>query len=162
MRLITWNINSVRLRIDLVRRLLAEAKPDVLCLQETKTPDELFPREALEAAGYRHMLVHGMKGYNGVAILAREPFVSSTTRAWCARKDCRHGVVELPGGIEAGPGSQRCCSTGRCTTPSGNGAAQAGAHRISATSRWGTRRPARTKHKWTRVSRMFISPAWPG
>ena len=100
MRLITWNINSVRLRIDLVRRLLDEARPDVLCLQETKTPDELFPREAFETAGYRHMLVHGMKGYNGVAILAREPFVSSATRAWCARKDCRHGIVELPGGIE--------------------------------------------------------------
>src|SRR5437868_12860655 len=46
------------------------------------------------------MLVHGMKGYNGVAILAREPFVSSATRAWCARKDCRHAIVELPGGIE--------------------------------------------------------------
>jgi exodeoxyribonuclease-3 len=99
-RLITWNINSVRLRIDLVLRLLGEAKPDVLCLQETKTPDDFFPREAFEAAGYRHMLVHGMKGYNGVAVLAREAFVSSTTRAWCKRKDCRHAVVELPGGIE--------------------------------------------------------------
>jgi exodeoxyribonuclease III len=99
-RLITWNINSVRLRIDLVRRLLDEAKPDVLCLQETKTPNDFFPREAFEAAGYRHMLVHGMKGYNGVAVLAREPFVKTTTRAWCKRKDCRHAVVELSGGIE--------------------------------------------------------------
>jgi exodeoxyribonuclease-3 len=99
-RLITWNINSVRLRVDLVRRLIEEANPDVLCLQETKTPDEFFPREMFETLGYRHMLVHGMKGYNGVAILAREPFVSSTTRAWCARTDCRHAVVELPGGIE--------------------------------------------------------------
>jgi exodeoxyribonuclease-3 len=99
-RLITWNINSVRLRIDLVRRLIEEASPDVLCLQETKTPDEHFPREAFEALGYRHMLVHGMKGYNGVAVLARAPFVASSTRAWCARADCRHAVVELPGGIE--------------------------------------------------------------
>lgn len=100
MRLITWNINSVRLRIDLVRRLLQEQEPDVLCLQETKTPDELFPREAFEALGYRHMLVHGMKGYNGVAVLARQPFATATTRAWCARTDCRHAIVELPGGIE--------------------------------------------------------------
>jgi exodeoxyribonuclease-3 len=46
------------------------------------------------------MLVHGMKGYNGVAILAREPFARTTTRAWCKRKDCRHAIVELPGGIE--------------------------------------------------------------
>ena len=100
LRLITWNINSVRLRIDLVRRLVEEAAPDVLCLQETKTPDDLFPREALEELGYRHMLVHGMKGYNGVAILSRVPFGTFGTRAWCARTDCRHGVVELPGGIE--------------------------------------------------------------
>jgi exodeoxyribonuclease-3 len=67
--LVTWNINSIRLRTDNVRRLVAEWAPDVLCLQETKTPDELFPREVFEGLGYRHALVHGMKGYNGVAIL---------------------------------------------------------------------------------------------
>jgi exodeoxyribonuclease-3 len=99
-RLITWNINSVRLRVDLVRRLLEEQKPDVLCLQETKTPDDLFPRAEFEALGYRDMLVHGMKGYNGVAVLSRLPFGSATTQAWCARTDCRHAIVELPGGIE--------------------------------------------------------------
>jgi exonuclease III len=75
--------NSIRLQIDNVRRLVTEWAPDVLCLQETKTPDELFPREAFEALGYRHMLVHGMKGYNGVAILSRAPLQSSGSRAWC-------------------------------------------------------------------------------
>jgi exodeoxyribonuclease-3 len=100
LRLITWNINSVRLRVELVRRLIDEQQPDILCLQETKTPDELFPRAEFEALGYRHMLVHGMKGYNGVAILSRTAFVSATTPSWCARADCRHAVVELPGGIE--------------------------------------------------------------
>jgi exodeoxyribonuclease III len=100
LRLVTWNINSIRLRIDNVRRLVTEWGPDVLCLQETKTPDELFPREAFETLGYRHMLVHGMKGYNGVAILSRSAFQSSGVRAWCQRADCRHAVVELPGGIE--------------------------------------------------------------
>jgi exodeoxyribonuclease-3 len=96
----TWNINSVRLRIDLVHRLIAEASPDVLCLQETKTPDENFPREAFEKLGYRHMLVHGMKGYNGVAVVSRVPLETPSTRGWCAREDCRHGIVGLPGGIE--------------------------------------------------------------
>ena len=100
MRLITWNINSVRLRAPLVRRLLEEQQPDVLCLQETKTPDELFPREEFERLGYRHMLVHGMKGYNGVAILSRLAFAATGTRAWCARADCRHAVAVLPCGIE--------------------------------------------------------------
>jgi exodeoxyribonuclease-3 len=100
LRLVSWNINSIRLRIDNVRRLIAEWAPDVLCLQETKTPDEFFPREAFETLGYRQMLVHGMKGYNGVAILSRLPFASPSTRAWCSRTDCRHAVVELPGGTE--------------------------------------------------------------
>ncbi len=100
LRLATWNINSVRLRIDNVCRLIAEWAPDVLCLQETKTPDELFPREAVEALGYRHMLVHGMKGYNGVAILSRVPFETPESRSWCARDDCRHATAVLPGGIE--------------------------------------------------------------
>jgi exodeoxyribonuclease-3 len=96
----TWNINSVRLRIDNVRRFIAEQQPDVLCLQETKTPDEAFPREAFDALGYKHMLVHGMKGYNGVAVLSRRPFKESTTQSWCERQDCRHGVATLEGGIE--------------------------------------------------------------
>jgi len=100
LRLVTWNINSIRLRVANVRRLATEWTPDVLCLQETKTPDERFPREVFEELGYRHMLVHGMKGYNGVAILSRAPFASAGTRVWCKRADCRHAVVELPGGIE--------------------------------------------------------------
>ncbi|HEV2300517.1 MAG TPA: exodeoxyribonuclease III [Stellaceae bacterium] len=100
MRVVSWNINSVRLRIDNVRRLIAEWRPDLLCLQETKTPDELFPREAVAALGYPHMLVHGMKGYNGVAILSRLPLAAPATRSWCRREDCRHAIVELPHGIE--------------------------------------------------------------
>ncbi len=100
LRLATWNINSVRLRIDNVCRLIAEGAPDVLCLQETKTPDALFPSTALDALGYRHRLVHGMKGYNGVAIVSRVPFETPETRGWCAREDCRHAIAVLPGGIE--------------------------------------------------------------
>jgi len=98
--LATWNINSVRLRIDLVRRLLRQEKPDILCLQETKTPDEFFPREALEKLGYPHLLIHGMKGYNGVAIISKLPLHGPSTKSWCAREDCRHALAELPGGIE--------------------------------------------------------------
>lgn len=69
----TWNINSVRLRIDQVIRFLAEQAPDVLCLQETKCPDDAFPHAAFEKAGYRHRVICGIKGYNGVAILSKRP-----------------------------------------------------------------------------------------
>ena len=65
----TWNINSVRLRLPLVLQFLRDYQPDVLCLQETKCPDDLFPREALHAAGYGHIEISGQKGYHGVATL---------------------------------------------------------------------------------------------
>ncbi len=100
MRITTWNINSVRIRLDLVRRLVREARPDVLCLQETKVPDDLFPHRDFEAMGFAHRLVHGMKGYNGVAILSKVPFADNGTRGWCDKQDCRHAYVKLPGGIE--------------------------------------------------------------
>ena len=70
----TWNINSVRLRINLVERLLAEEKPDVLCLQEIKCINDAFPWKDVRKAGYEHIAVHGQKGYHGVATLSRIPF----------------------------------------------------------------------------------------
>jgi len=99
-RIATWNINSVRLRIRLVERLVAEVKPDVLCLQETKVQDADFPREPFEHWGYKHQLIHGMKSYNGVAILSRIPLKDGGVRGWCAKEDCRHAFTTLPGGIE--------------------------------------------------------------
>ena len=59
MKIITWNINSVRLRLPIVLKLLAEQQPDVLCLQETNCPDEAFPAEAFIAAGYPHLAYRG-------------------------------------------------------------------------------------------------------
>lgn len=86
----TWNINSVRLRIDLVRRFLHERRPDVLCLQETKCLDANFPRAALRAAGYRHIAIHGQKGYHGVAIVSRIPLLAVDRRSFCGKNDARH------------------------------------------------------------------------
>lgn len=100
MRIATWNINSVRLRIDLALRLLDEHAPDVLCLQETKVQDEQFPRAAFEAAGYRHIAIAGMKSYNGVAILSRHPFAESQVHHWCDQQDCRHIAVRFGDGLE--------------------------------------------------------------
>ena len=86
----TWNINSVRLRIDLVRRFLDEHAPDVLCLQETKCPDGNFPFAAFKAAGYRHVEIHGQKGYHGVAIVSRLPLTAVDKRRFCGKEDARH------------------------------------------------------------------------
>ncbi|MEL6677222.1 MAG: exodeoxyribonuclease III [Pseudomonadota bacterium] len=94
----TWNINSVRLRAGLVARLLTEEAPDVLCLQETKSPVEKIPLEVFAAAGYGHLVARGEKGYNGVAILSRLPLEDLGHRDFCAKGDARHVAARLPSG----------------------------------------------------------------
>ncbi|MGH6864556.1 MAG: endonuclease/exonuclease/phosphatase family protein, partial [Methylocella sp.] len=74
--LATWNINSVRLRIDLVARFLREQLPDVLCLQETKCRDSEFPLDAFHKLGYPYAAINGQKGYHGVAIASKLPLTS--------------------------------------------------------------------------------------
>jgi exodeoxyribonuclease-3 len=95
MRIATWNINSLRLRLPLLHRLVDALDPDIICLQETKVPDELFPDAAPAALGYKHFARRGMKGYNGVAILSRLPIRLSEAPDWCLRGDCRHVQVEV-------------------------------------------------------------------
>lgn len=93
----TWNINSVRLRADQVVRFLTEQAPDVLCLQEIKCEEHLFPHEAFEAAGYVHRAVHGQKGYHGVATVSRIPLRELSRNDWQANGEARHVGVELLG-----------------------------------------------------------------
>ena len=95
LRISTWNVNSIRVRLDGLARLVRDVGPDVICLQETKVIDEMFPRRAVEDLGYPHLLVHGMKGYNGVAILSRLPLADRATKAWCGKDDCRHIYATL-------------------------------------------------------------------
>jgi exodeoxyribonuclease-3 len=73
MRIATWNVNSIRQRMDNLQAWLAERKPDIVCLQEIKCVDEAFPSEPLEALGY-NVAVHGQKTFNGVALLSKLPF----------------------------------------------------------------------------------------
>lgn len=93
----TWNINSVRLRSDLVTKFLKKWQPDVLCLQETKCPQGQFPAAAFAKLGYTHIAEHGQKGYHGVAIVSRLPFEAQHSRAFCGKMDCRHVSVTLGG-----------------------------------------------------------------
>ena len=95
LKLATWNINSVRLRINLVERFLEEYQPDVLCLQETKCPNDAFPSKAFRKAGYEHIAFHGQKGYHGVATVSRIPFRDEERRDFCEKGDTRHLAVTL-------------------------------------------------------------------
>jgi len=89
MRIATWNINSVRLRAETVKKFLLEHDIDILCLQETKVVDELFPKDFFEAAGYKHLLFSGEKSYNGVAIISRQK-LEPDRKLEVVNKDKRH------------------------------------------------------------------------
>ena len=73
MRIATWNVNSIKQRLDSAVTWLAERQPDIVCLQETKCVDDAFPREPFEALGY-NLAIHGQKTFNGVALLSKLPF----------------------------------------------------------------------------------------
>lgn len=96
-KIASWNINSVRLRIDQVERFLVEHEPDVLCLQEIKTVESKFPHDVFEKLGYGHRVVHGQKGYHGVATISRIPMREFSRHDWQDNGEARHIGVELLG-----------------------------------------------------------------
>ena len=102
MRIATWNVNSVRQRLDHLLAWLKESAPDIVCLQEIKCVDEAFPREPIEALGY-NVVTHGQKTFNGVALLSKLPF--DETKSGLAGDDedvharFLEGVVSLKRGV---------------------------------------------------------------
>ncbi|TVR06513.1 MAG: exodeoxyribonuclease III, partial [Salinarimonadaceae bacterium] len=102
MRIVTWNVNSIRQRLDHLLAFLKEAQPDVVCLQELKTTQENFPAAEIEAAGY-NLAIHGQKGFNGVAILSRHPLedVRKGLPGDDADEQSRYieAVISAPGGV---------------------------------------------------------------
>lgn len=94
----TWNINSVRIRLDIVREAVARLDPDVLCLQETKCQDDKFPLNAIRDMGYPHIALNGQKGWHGVATFSRRPFAAVARNGFCDKGDARHVAVTLAPG----------------------------------------------------------------
>lgn len=86
----TWNINSIRKRMGQLERLTDLAAPDVVCLQETKCEDKLFPRKEIEDLGYIHQAYTGQRAYNGVAILSKHPLSNVGLHVHCDRAEARH------------------------------------------------------------------------
>jgi exodeoxyribonuclease-3 len=100
MRIATWNINSVRLRLPHIIRFITEQNIDVLCLQETKTPDVYFPSEEFVKIGYENQFYRGEKSYNGVAILSKKKILGGQNINWCNKNDTRHISVKFNNEIE--------------------------------------------------------------
>jgi exodeoxyribonuclease III len=95
----TWNINSVRLREGLVARFLHEESPDILCLQECKSPVDKIPLTQFRDLGYHHIVARGQKGYNGVAILSRLPIEDAGDRDYAQLGHARHVAARLENGV---------------------------------------------------------------
>jgi exodeoxyribonuclease-3 len=99
LKIASWNINSVRARLDIVAKFLREEQPDLLCLQETKVCDADFPRAVFSKLGYRHQIVCGQRMHHGVAILSRLPVEEEARHDWQANGEARHIGVRLACGI---------------------------------------------------------------
>ena len=97
--LATWNINSVRLREGLVAKLMTDEAPDILCLQECKSPVDKIPLEQFQALGYRWIVARGQKGYNGVAILSKLPISDAGDRDYATLGHARHVAARLENGV---------------------------------------------------------------
>ncbi len=95
LRLATWNVNSVRVRMDHIARFVAETRPDVLCLQETKVEDDKFPRQPFYELGFAHHAVAGQKGYHGVAVFSKQPIEGVERIDWAGLGESRHLCVRL-------------------------------------------------------------------
>jgi len=95
MRVVTWNINSVRLRINSVKKVVKKLNPDILCLQETKCLKEDFPFKDFETMGFINTEAFGIKGYNGVCIASKHPINSVSKHIFCKKDDARHINIEF-------------------------------------------------------------------
>eukprot|EP01036_Dinobryon_divergens_P040974 gene40974-54263_t len=118
MRIATWNVNSVRTRLDQVVAWLQQERPEVLCLQETKVTDELFPRAAFEALGYQ-VVISGQKAYNGVALLSKFP-VSDVRRGLPGQDLLTEDAEDQACYIEAVIEAPRPIRVGGIYLPNGN------------------------------------------
>ncbi|MEM7568428.1 MAG: exodeoxyribonuclease III [Pseudomonadota bacterium] len=95
LRIATWNINSVRARLDIVEKFVTTYRPDILCLQETKVMDSAFPKEAIKKMGMHGIALHGQKNHHGVATLSRTALKDSQKIDWCEKGDARHVMTPL-------------------------------------------------------------------
>ncbi len=98
LKIASWNINSVRFRLPIVERFLTEEAPDILCLQETKAEDGVFPAAAFRDLGYTHILTNGQKMHHGVAIVSKLPVIEDRRHDWQDNGEARHLGVRLPNG----------------------------------------------------------------
>ena len=100
LKIATWNVNSLRIRETMLARFVSAHKPDVLCLQETKVDDPMFPHGIVRSLGFKHAVFAGEKSYNGVAILSKQPLKEIARFDMIGNGQKRHIAAELPNGVQ--------------------------------------------------------------
>lgn len=99
LKLVSWNVNSIRIRLDLLKVLTDKYRPDIVCVQEVKAKEEDFPFAEIRGLGFAYIALYGMAGYNGVAILSRYPLNNIELKDWVGKHDARH-IKAICQGIE--------------------------------------------------------------
>ena len=100
LKVISWNINSIRIRLEQLKKIVEELDPDIICLQETKCENDKFPSASVQDLGYKYIAHRGQASYNGVAIISRVKFKKITEKDFCEKSDCRYIGAEFDYGIK--------------------------------------------------------------
>jgi exodeoxyribonuclease-3 len=99
LKIVSWNINSIRARLDIVERFLREESPDILCLQETKVRNDQFPEGIFRQLGYNHLVLNGQPMHHGVAMISRVPLHKDERFDWQDNGEARHVGARLENGV---------------------------------------------------------------
>lgn len=98
-KLISWNANSIRKRMECFKHIVKEENPDIFCIQEVKAKNEDFPYDDIKNCGFENVALYGMPGYNGVAICSKEELIDITMHNWVGKKDARNISAKTATGI---------------------------------------------------------------
>ena len=95
MKLLSWNVNSIRSRLGHIEKIISEESPDILCLQETKVENDKFPKKFFNELGYKFIHINGIKAYNGVCIITKQKSEQDKIVNWCDLNDGRHISIKI-------------------------------------------------------------------
>lgn len=95
MKIVTWNINSVRIRLKQLSDVIKELEPDIVCLQETKVENSKFPLKDIQALGFKYVSINGQPSYNGVAIFSRFKLQNTIIENFCSKEDSRYIAISI-------------------------------------------------------------------
>ena len=96
-RILSWNVNSIRARLEHIKKVSNEFFPDIICLQETKVTNQDFPTEQIKEMGFNYIYLNGIKSYNGVCVLSKIEASEVEIINWCGKKDGRHIQAKING-----------------------------------------------------------------